>query len=363
MWSYRKRLERDLDRWREAGWVTASGEAAIRADLETGVRAVGLAPSLAILGAVLMGFAVMSFVAANWQDMARAVRLALLFGLLWASYGLAGFLLARGLNAFAHASILLGTAIFGASIMLISQMYHVDGNPPDAVLVWGLGALLAGVLLKSNPALALAMVLVGIWGMWETGLREEVFWPFLLGWGAVSAAFYWRRWRPGLHLSGLALSGFLITLGYILHGGHGHVQVVAIGLAIVGLAMAGERVRPELTGLWPGTLGYGAVVAFAGLYALQFVESPEIDMLILLAVLTLALLIAAIFWGLKSGNRGALWLGYSGFSIEILGVYSKTIGTLLNTSLFFLIAGLIVCGLAALAYRLHSGRESREVKP
>src|SRR3989304_5452127 len=67
-------------------------------------------------------------------------------------------------------------------------------------------------------------------------------------------------------------------------------------------------------GLWPGTLGYGAVVAFAGLYALQFVESPALDMLILLTVLTLALLIAAIFWGLKSGNRGAVWLGYSGFS-------------------------------------------------
>ncbi len=60
----------------------------------------------------------------------------------------------RGLNAFGHAATLLGVAVFGASIMLISQMYHMDGNPPDAVLVWAIGALVTGVLLKSNPALA-----------------------------------------------------------------------------------------------------------------------------------------------------------------------------------------------------------------
>ena len=75
---------------------------------------------------------------------------------------------------------------------------------------------------------------------------------------------------------------------------------------------------------------------------------------ILLAVLALLLLVAAIFWGLNAGNRGALWIGYVGFSIEILAIYGKTIGTLLNTSLFFLIAGLIVSGLAFVAYRLHA---------
>jgi uncharacterized membrane protein len=80
-------------------------------------------------------------------------------------------------------------------------------------------------------------------------------------------------------------------------------------------------------------------------------------------VLALALLIAAIFWGLRSGNRGALWLGYVGFSIEILAIYGKTVGTLLNTSLFFLIAGLIVSGLAWVAYRLHQHGEPQAATP
>ena len=43
-----------------------------------------------------------------------------------------------------------GIAVYGASIMLIAQMYHMEGNPPDAVLMWALGALLAAVLVRST---------------------------------------------------------------------------------------------------------------------------------------------------------------------------------------------------------------------
>lgn len=354
MWSYRKRIDSDLVRWRDAGWITPEGEAAIRGDLEKGVRTLGLANALAILSAVLIGFAVMSFVAANWQEMPRILRIGMLLVSLWASYGVAGALAQRGMTGFAHAAILLGVGIFGGSIMLISQMYHMDGNPADAVLLWAAGALLAGVALRSNPSLAFAMILVVYWGITEALRLDRVFWPFLLPWALVSAAFYWQRWRPGLHLSGLALTGFIVSLGYRLNDGHAQDLVVLLGLAVMAAAIAGERLKPELPALWSGSFNYGLVIALAGLWALQFFESPTLEAFILLAVLALVLLIAAIFWGLKAGNRGALWIGYVGFSVEILAIYGKTIGTLLNTSLFFLIAGLIVSGLAALAYRLHA---------
>src|SRR5690606_19372167 len=123
----------------------------IRADLAQRGSGIDLSTSLAVLGAVLIGFAAMSFVAANWQDMPRIARLGLLIAALWGSYGLAGGLLARGHAGFGHAAVLAGVGVFGASIMLISQMYHIDGNPPDAVLTWAAGALLAGILLSSNP--------------------------------------------------------------------------------------------------------------------------------------------------------------------------------------------------------------------
>lgn len=364
MWGYRARLERDLARWREQGWISDTGVEEIRRDLAATGRGIGLSTTLAVLGAVLIGFAAMSFVAANWQEMPRIGRFGLLLAGLWGCYGLAGSLFMRGLDGFAHAAILAGVGLFGASIMLIAQMYHIDGNPPDAVLTWAAGALLAGVLLRSNPALALTMLLIGLWSGWETGLREAVHWPFLIGWGAVAAAFIWRRWRPGLHLSAIVLSVWIIGLGYLLLDGHAHWAVTLIGLAIAGAAIAAE----QLPGLWrriaPAALCYGMVIGYAGLFAFKFIEERDSGTLALLSVLAIALLLGAIFWGSRSEHKPVLWLGYIGFSAELLALYFVTIGTLLGTSLFFLVMGLIVIGLAWLAYRLHQQQSAaREALP
>jgi uncharacterized membrane protein len=351
---YARRLDRDLQRWRAAGWVTAEGEASIRRDVASQSRGVDLAPVLGILGAILISFGAMSFVAAHWNEMARLFRLAIIFGGLFGAYGLAGALFEREHPAFAHAAILAGVALFGAGIMLIAQMFHISGHPPDAVLTWALGALLAGVVLKSNPALALAMLLMGLWSGWEMADSNAVHWPFLIGWVAVAAAMLWRGWVPGLHLAAVVMSVWIINLGYFLFDGHGHGVVVGIGLLIAAVGFAAPALSERWNAWAPAALAYGTAIAFAGLFALQFIESVSLDHLILLAVLALALVLGAIGIGLRANSPTMLWLGYAGFSIEVLALYFKTVGTLLGSSLFFLSAGVIVVLLALAAYRLHA---------
>lgn len=353
MWApYKKRLARDIDRWEANGWVSKDGRAAILSDIASSGRDFSLASALAILASVLFGFAAISFVAAHWEEMPRLGRLALLLVSIWAGYGAAGWLEARGHRAFADASILFAVAMFGASIMLISQMYNIDGNPPDAILMWWIGALFAGVLLRSNPALALAMVLVCVWSIMEVSQRNAVHWPFLGGWAAVTGAFVWQRWWPGLHLSALALMGFVISLGYLLGRGHEHTAVAIIGMLVAAAAIGAEKVLPDHDHLTAPILAYAVVVTFAGLYALQFFEHTSLGTLVALAALTLVLLLGAIGYGLATANRGVLWLGYIGFSLEVLSVYWKTVGSILNTSLFFLVAALIVAALAYMALRI-----------
>lgn len=354
---YERRLRRDLAHWRAAGLITEDTLRTLEADVAARSRGIaGLAPILAILGAVLLAFAAMSFVAANWQDMSKLARLALLFSSIWTTFGLAGMLHGRAMPAFADAAILLACALFGASIMLIAQMYHMDGNPPDAVLTWAAGTLLAGVALRSNPALALTMILVGLWSGWETQVSGHTHWPFLAGWLMVAGAFAWQRWRPGLHIAGAALAAWTISLGFTWGNGHNHGLIAILGLAAVAAIIIAERTVPRLAelGAAPAALGYAMTVAFAGLLMLQL-DRPKIatDTLILIASLTIALLLAAIMWGSRTGHRNVLWLGYAGFSVEILALYFKTIGTLLGSSLFFLVTGLIVIALAGIAWRLH----------
>ena len=175
-WSYTNRLSKDVDRWHDAGWIDARRRSGILADVHTRKAIISLPGVLAILGATLVGFSAMTFVAANWQAMSKLARLSVLMIGLWAAYGGAAVLYTRRLKAFGDAAVLGGAAIFGAAIMLVSQMYHIEGNPPDAVLLWAIGALASGVLFRSGPALGLAMLAIGVWSAWEMQLTTGVHW-------------------------------------------------------------------------------------------------------------------------------------------------------------------------------------------
>ncbi|MCB1520881.1 MAG: DUF2157 domain-containing protein [Hyphomicrobiaceae bacterium] len=378
MWIARRQFGDDLARWQAAGWVTEEGSRRIQAEIDGRGRGPGFAGVLAILGAVLLGFALMSFVAANWQEMSRLVRLGIIFAGLFGSYAAAGVLFARQYDAFGHAAVLAGLSAFGAGIMLIAQIYHIDGHLPDAVFTWALGALATGLVSGSPPALAAAAVLLGLWTAWETGIAHTAHYAFLPILAALALTFHLQRWRPGLHLTGALATGWVVKLGYVLDGGHAHGIVAAIGLAACAVAVGwmvlarragragrGEfEIRAQQALAWAGgediaasVLGYAIATAFAGLFALQFLEKTQTGVLVGLAALTLLALVAAIIFGLVGGRRGIVWLGYVGFSVEILAVYFKTVGTLLGSSVFFLIAGLIVIALAGLAWRLHRAED------
>lgn len=375
---YRTKVGRDVARWQSAGWISETGAAAIRADLAAHSSAVGAPGILAILGAVLFGFAVMSFVAANWSAMSKLARFALLLAVLLACYGAAAWLFARQLAAFAHAAVLGGIAVYGASIMLIAQMYHMDGNAPDAVLMWALGALLAAALVRSSAALATTFLLLAVWTGWERTLSEAPHWTFLAPWAAATATAAWLRWHPGLHLAALSLVSWVVPLGYLLLDRHAHWLNATIGVGFALGAVATQSAASAAPAIdryshvWRAMFAYGVVVAFIGLFAMQFFEwidyrPPglyQLSNLIFHAAITIVLLLGAVYWALAKDNRLALWFGYIAFAVEVFTLYVRTLGTLLNTSLFFLIAALIVSVLAWAAWRLHQRQvPAREVTP
>ncbi|HZT48045.1 MAG TPA: DUF2157 domain-containing protein, partial [Hyphomicrobiaceae bacterium] len=299
----------------------------------------------------------------------KLARLTLLLATLWACYGGAFLLFQRRLEAFAQAAVLAGIAVFGASIMLIAQMYHMEGNPPDAVLIWALGALLAVALVRSAPALAATFVLLVVWTEWERSLSGAAHWDFLAPWAAATAAAAWLGWRPGLHLAAVALVLWIVPLGYLVLDHHAHWIAAVIGAAVAAGAAAGARAIDRHVPASAPAFAYGILTAFAGLYTLQFIDTFVLygtqdkvftPQLVLLAVLTLALLVGAMLWAMHTDNRPALWLAYAAFALEVFSLYLKTFGTLLDTSLFFLVAAVIVSLLAWAAYRLHRRRVPSE---
>jgi uncharacterized membrane protein len=418
---YGKRLERDLKRWHEQGWLTEEGYRAILAE-----RAQSKLPSvtaaLATIGAALFGFAAISFVAANWEEIAPLYRTALLVSLMWSAYGAAAYLFKKSLPDFGQAAALAGIIIFGATIMLVSQMYNINRYWPDLILLWIAGTLIAGAAFRSSLVLSFAMVLVALWaGVEAEFLPRTVQWHFLPVWAGVATLIAWNRSGVGLHVSAAVLSAWIIHLGVSLPGPlQTHSEIAAIGaagvliaagvlvsappgllrqaalraipyamtvtfggilfifeygqvpivLAVLGTAacvvLAPMLISPTESPLQkaaPPLFAYALSIALTGLFLIQFNWNLPLGSFIAAALAALAVLIAALTVGIKARSWLIMWLAYFGLIAEILGLYFKTLGTLLNTSVFFLVAGLLVTGLAAVLIRFGRQAQQSEVQP
>jgi hypothetical protein len=176
--SFIRRLETALPEWAKSGFLSAEAAKDILAFEKE--RAGGGIPyltvALSILGVLLLGSGIISFFAANWQWLPKIAKLAVLFGGMWAAYAIAGYMLGRGAHPLVgQAVLLLGVLLFGANIWLVAQIYHISSHYPNGVLIWAIGALFAGYLLRSHPvdwhgrfrlrssgALALSVVLAGL---------------------------------------------------------------------------------------------------------------------------------------------------------------------------------------------------------
>jgi len=193
-------------------------------------------------------------------------------------------------------------------------------------------------------------------------LSEAAHWTYLPAWSAATATAAWLAWRPGLHLAALSLIAWLLPLGYFVLDHHAHWIPIVLGAAVLLAAAAAGRAIDARLPASAALFAYGLIVAFAGLTIVQFID-PLVRhghlaeawnwRLVVLALITLALVLGAMLWALGSDNRPALWIGYTAFAVEVFTLYIQTFGSLFNTSLFFLVAAILVSLLAWAAYGLH----------
>jgi uncharacterized membrane protein len=417
---YARRLERDLKRWHEEGWVTGEGYRAIFAELAQGPK-LSASAALTAIGAILLGFAAISFVAANWNEIPRLARVAMLVAALWAAYGSAAYLYKCEFPDFAQAAVLTGALFFGAAVMLVTQMYHIgSANLPGFMLLWTAGAAAAALLFRSSLTLGGAMILASAWNFTEIeAMPHIVQWHFLSVWAALTAAIAWYRSGIGLHLAAAAFAAWLIAIEGILPS-HPYSLMAAIGAAGVlvasaivvasgsilaqqiavraipyamivsfagllpqrpplivpeleaGLAIVVavgfaylllSRAIPRLQPAVPLLFSYALGVAFYGLMTVQYGGfGPGLLTMIIAAALTFALLAGALICGIQARSRLVMWLTYAGLVAETLALYFDKPGNLINTALFFLAAGAGIFGLAWVLMRFGGALREREAQ-
>lgn len=113
-------------------------------------------------GAVFVGLGIFSFIATNWQEMTKTVKIFIILTAMIASYTTGWILREKWLyEKTGEALILLGTIIYGAGIFLIAQMFHIRGNWPDGFILWMIGTIIMAMATEIFSLFYLAIT-VGV---------------------------------------------------------------------------------------------------------------------------------------------------------------------------------------------------------
>ncbi len=391
----RKFLDTESPAWVAEGLITEDQRQRLLARYPPEmVQAVGLLP---LLGSILVGLSALSVVAANWQSLPTLVRLGLLLGSLLAAYTGGEYFLRRGNRRVGHGLLGLGLALFGAGIVLTSQLYQLVGYDVSGLLAW----VVAGVLLSylyDSQLLVLLPILIGAavqtyctqalgsfsyavaglvvlgsgyrWWRQPTGHGPDTLVGSILAIGVLWQAALW------VALTHAKITWFFVPAMLVYAAGDWHQNraagralqgppLVAAYLFALGLALFGET--DQYAGLLrPPVLAY--LGALAGVLALsvagkrargQLASLP--DWLLLLpgfylpgglplAVATLVVLYAhagsVLARAHRSGEAEQLTLGTVLFIVATMVAYFKLTWAFLDKSLFFLIGGVLLLGLS-----------------
>jgi len=409
--AYRQRLDADLARWEADGVITPAVVAAIRIALPPLAPGINIAVVVAIVGGLLIAAAFLAFVAAHWIEIARLLRLAILFAGILSAHGLGAWFARAGQPVLADLCATIGSIIFGAAITLVGQMYHLGSDFAGGMLLWAVGALANAALTGSRGALAVALAAASIWScmrIFETDVPHFAFvalWllagGLALAWNsrvaahlvAVAALPWWMTsafqapldFRPSFVLAngaaflfggGIALAASpwsrAARVGSVLST-YGAFSLA--GVAILEATLANEvfRYHAGLANhpLWTISCGVaGVILAFAATAATRrpgtMFAASAIGLVLAAAALwtprqsgepwlayaaLLCAMLCLVVSGMLDAARPRIVAGWLGIAGVIAAITWAVKGSLLNRSIFLAVAGIVAVVLALVLNR------------
>lgn len=280
---FREELKRELQAWQADGVITAEQSAAIsqrykldQIDKEATNR---LLFAIYIIGAALVGAGIITFVAAHWDGIPPAAKVALIVGLMLTCH-ISGFYLWRIAGKrprLGHALIVLGTLIFGANIGLLTQIFHIRENFYDGLYAWAAGAMVMAYALASVPNAVIAIIVsyIAFCGWAADNPHAFCYYPFV-----ATVAFllfaYLRRSVLTLVLSLLAI-GTSVVVCAAADSDEPSVfalATVAVGLLYFGFGLLSDRTT-SLKAFAAPVMAVAIIFAAAIAYLLSFRDLAE----------------------------------------------------------------------------------------
>lgn len=353
----RSRLLKEIDDWAGRGLIDAAIAERLANDVKTRVGGFSFASVLGLLASLLLGAAILTFIAANWESVPRLGRLGLIGALIAAGPLIGAVLEARGARLAGEGARIVGSAAYGAGIALVSQMYHISGDEASGVLFWCVGTAVAAALTRSKALTIAAILLAAAFLSMKTNLFGIS--PGFPWWYPALLAVLWALaiWTDSIgarRLVVLALIHFGLHLWIDSSSSNGMIVALAIlGLSVVMFALSVLRpVETETALKLGGASGFLAMGGFASaLFMLHWHFGDAVGGMLVVGLIGLGGAIGAL-WSAGGHDRLVRISAYVMFTVEVILVYFITVGGLIGTAAFFLSAGVALALAAFIILRL-----------
>ena len=255
---FRSQLRQEAELWRAEGIINDSQHQQLSQryqfnNLDTSSRNQFVTVLIGI-GSILIGLGVITFVAANWQDLPKTAKVLLLLSLL-IIVNATGFYFWRKLSSspqrLGNGLLILGALILGANIGLMGQLFHSTNPFYELLLAWGIGVLVMAYSLHLTSLAAMAIIL--IWSGYLGFISNDLF-------SSASQNPTWSSFL-GQHMPLLACIVF-IPLAYLCKSRWIFClsAIAILSSAVINLSLLGDRLF-NLSTLQ--TSGWLVAIAFA----------------------------------------------------------------------------------------------------
>lgn len=157
-----------IEQWQKQGIISSEQAQKMSEDLrstEKAARSNNFIVIISTIGAILIGLGAILFIASNWDELSDLTKILILAIATFGSHGLGYYLTyyKKNLPQVGAALLLLSILLFGASIFLIAQIYHIKANSDNLILIWLIGAVPMVYAYRSGAYAVLAATIFYAW--------------------------------------------------------------------------------------------------------------------------------------------------------------------------------------------------------
>lgn len=290
---------------------------------------------LLIIGSVLIGLGVISFVASNWQGMSTITKMTIIVLSLILSQ-LSSYLFRNKSTAASRALLYLTILIFGAGLFLIAQILGLSESASSLLLIWTLGSLAMTYLFNED---GLFIITCGLLMIFITNNFNylDIIRPVLAIIVLFILYFYVYKIRKNALLFCATNLPFVLLILYLLDFVNSNDLTKAIIILCIGLILYYLPIFKDYIVKIEATIIYSVAALTLTETYIYIPLTGERSSTTAAIIFSVVLLIYLLYQTKLDNITALIFVG-----ITILKLYTSTFYKLMPKSLFFITAGAIL---------------------